>query len=129
MLFRSRFAKIGAEMVSLEAVEDEADRIWPEAHHAVVVVEAADQDGERIVLVTDQEDATRRDYASRRGEQGGATAAVPHHVLVVDEVPLTPTGQPRYEAVRRLARERLSGRKERVQANGASGSSGRVRST
>ena len=124
-----RFAKIGAEMVSLEAVEDEADRIWPEAHHAVVVVEAADQDGERIVLVTDQEDATRRDYASRRGEQGGATAAVPHHVLVVDEVPLTPTGQPRYEAVRRLARERLSGREERVQANGASGSSGRVRST
>ena len=124
-----RFAKIGAEMVSLEAVEDEADRIWPEAHHAAVVVEAADDGGERIVLVTDQRDAGRSDYATGRGERGGARAAVPHHVVVVDAVPLTPTGKPRYEAVRRSARERLAGGEARVQANGAVGSSGRVRST
>jgi acyl-[acyl-carrier-protein]-phospholipid O-acyltransferase/long-chain-fatty-acid--[acyl-carrier-protein] ligase len=108
-----RFAKIGAEMVSLEAVEDQADRLWPKAHHAAVVVEGANDGGEQIVLVTDQADATRGAYAAGRGEAAGAPAAVPHHVLVVDEVPLLATGAPRYEAVRRVARERLSGGTER----------------
>ncbi|MFP4127345.1 MAG: AMP-binding protein [Alphaproteobacteria bacterium] len=113
-----RFAKIGAEMVSLEAVEDQADRIWPEAHHAAVVVEPVSADGEQIVLVTDAADATRGAYVARRGEEAASTAAVPHRVIVVDEVPLTATGQPRYETVRRLAHARLEGAADRdAQAN------------
>ncbi|MFW5833988.1 MAG: AMP-binding protein [Pseudomonadota bacterium] len=120
-----RFAKVGAEMVSLEAIEAEADALWAEAHHAAVVVEGADG-GEQIVLVTDQPGAERSDYAAWAREHDIARVTIPDHVLVVDEVPLTATGQPRYEAVRRTARERLA---SGGQANRASGSSPSVRST
>ena len=51
-----RFAKVGGEMVSLTAAEDLACAVWPDARHAVVAL-ADPKKGERLILVTDRQDA------------------------------------------------------------------------
>ena len=58
-----RFAKIGGEMVSLPAVEDLADKLWPGHGHAAVTVPDA-RKGERLVLVTDYPEAGREALAA-----------------------------------------------------------------
>src|SRR5436309_8904008 len=53
-----RFAKIGGEMISLAAVESLAAQLWPDVLSAVATAPDA-RKGERLVLVTQQEGASR----------------------------------------------------------------------
>src|SRR5262249_29487605 len=56
-----RFAKIGGEMISLAAVETLASDLWPDVPTAVVSAPDA-RKGERLVLVTQNEKATRAEF-------------------------------------------------------------------
>lgn len=97
-----RFAKIGGEMVSLAAVESYAAALWPEARHAVVSTPDP-RKGERIVLITDQEDAASDALLDWAQTNGAPEIAIPKKVLVVPEVPVLGTGKTDYVAVKELA--------------------------
>ncbi len=97
-----RFAKIGGEMVSLTAAENLAASLWPDARHAVIA-EPDPRKGERLVLVTDQRDAT----ALQPGPRPGAPPPLaPREIVEVVEIPLLGTGKTDYVALARALRER-----------------------
>lgn len=101
-----RFAKIAGEMVSLAAVEALAAECWPDALSAVASLPDA-RKGERLVLVTQQQSATRAAFQSFAKSKGAAELMVPAEVLVVPAVPVLGSGKLDFAGVGRLVRERL----------------------
>ena len=97
-----RFAKIGGEMVSLTAVENIADAVWPDARNAVVSVPDAKK-GERLVLVTDKRDAEVADLAGWVKQNGVSELNVPKRLIKIPELPLLGTGKTDYVAIQRMA--------------------------
>ena len=94
-----RFAKIGGEMVSLAAVEALACGLWPGALVAAGTT-SDPRKGERIVLLTDREDADRKDLQDFARAQGASDLMVPAEVIV-GEVPLLGSGKVDYARVAR----------------------------
>jgi len=99
-----RFAKIAGEMVSLALVEEHAETLWPDAHHAVVALPDPRR-GEQLVLVTDRQDAARDALLAAARERGLGELFLPKTILVVAKVPLLATGKVDYPAVLALAAE------------------------
>ncbi|MBW3617830.1 MAG: AMP-binding protein [Proteobacteria bacterium] len=97
-----RFAKVGGEMVSLTAVEDLAGKLWPDAGHAVVAVPDA-RKGERLVLVSERQDAEAGSLAAFMKQQGAPEIAAPRRVLHVFEIPLLGSGKVNYGALQKMA--------------------------
>jgi acyl-[acyl-carrier-protein]-phospholipid O-acyltransferase/long-chain-fatty-acid--[acyl-carrier-protein] ligase len=97
-----RFAKIGGEMVSLQAVEDIIAALWPDRKHAVVATPDP-RKGERLVLVTDHPEPDIGALAAHAREQGAPELAVPKKIVKVPDVPLLGSGKTDYPAVQRLA--------------------------
>ena len=97
-----RFAKIGGEMVSLTAVEGLASAVWPDARHAVVSVPDS-RKGEKLVLVTDREDAEVARLAEWARSHGAPELAVPKKIMRVGEVPVLGTGKTDYVAIQQMA--------------------------
>ena len=100
-----RFAKIGGEMVSLAAIEALAAALWPDARSTAAAVPDA-RKGERIVLVTEKEQARRADYVAFAKERHVAEIALPSEVLVVDKLPDLGGGKIDLLGVTKLVRER-----------------------
>jgi acyl-[acyl-carrier-protein]-phospholipid O-acyltransferase / long-chain-fatty-acid--[acyl-carrier-protein] ligase len=96
-------------MVSLGAVEDQAAKLWPDGHHAVVALPDPRR-GEQIVLVTDRQDADRAALLGQMRASGLSELFVPKAVVTVPRVPLLGTGKVDYRAVAALA----AGQKETV---------------
>jgi acyl-[acyl-carrier-protein]-phospholipid O-acyltransferase/long-chain-fatty-acid--[acyl-carrier-protein] ligase len=97
-----RFAKVGGEMVSLSAVEAMADELWPDARHAVMAV-ADPRKGERLVLVTERQDAGAPALASFMKAQGAPELAAPKRVVHVFHLPLLGSGKLDFGALQSLA--------------------------
>jgi len=97
-----RFAKIGGEMVSLTAVEGLAAAVWPEGRHAVVAI-ADSRKGEKLVLVTDRQDAESGRLSDWAREHGAPDLAVPKKIIKVAELPVLGTGKTDYVAIQKLA--------------------------
>jgi acyl-[acyl-carrier-protein]-phospholipid O-acyltransferase/long-chain-fatty-acid--[acyl-carrier-protein] ligase len=97
-----RFAKIGGEMVSLTAVEGIADAVWPDGRHAVVSIPDS-RKGERLVLVTDREDAEVAPLAEWARTHGAPELAVPKRIVKVGELPVLGTGKTDYVAIQKMA--------------------------
>ena len=87
-----RFAKIGGEMVSLTAAEQLAAAVWPDARHAVIA-EPDNRKGERLVLVTDQRDATAAQLLAHAQAVGVSELAVPRKMCAC-QVPRSCVGAP-----------------------------------
>lgn len=99
-----RFAKIGGEMISLTAVEELAQRIWPGHNHAALAL-ADERKGEKIVLVTGFAGATRRELQeSARALQYGELY-LPRKIVLIDEMPVLSTGKTDYVTLQRLAQQ------------------------
>ncbi|MEI9890681.1 MAG: AMP-binding protein [Caulobacteraceae bacterium] len=97
-----RFAKIGGEMISLQAVEDMAASLWPDCWRAVV--SAPDRKkGERLVLVTDAGHASAQALLAHAEAIGAPLIAVPRKVVKVGE-PLP--ARHRQDRLRRRAADR-----------------------
>jgi acyl-[acyl-carrier-protein]-phospholipid O-acyltransferase/long-chain-fatty-acid--[acyl-carrier-protein] ligase len=103
-----RFAKIAGEMVSLGAVEMIAQNLWPEDNHAVVSIPDKRR-GERVVLVTTAEEATRDRIADASKRSGYPELWIPNSIIHVGEVPVLGTGKTDYQTARKVAMERLEG--------------------
>jgi acyl-[acyl-carrier-protein]-phospholipid O-acyltransferase/long-chain-fatty-acid--[acyl-carrier-protein] ligase len=99
-----RFAKIGGEMISLTAVESVVSALWPDHTHAVVNLPDA-RKGERLVLVTDYQDAQRDALMAYARENGIAELSIPRSILKVATVPLLGTGKMDYVSVMKLAED------------------------
>ncbi|MCB1505693.1 MAG: acyl-[ACP]--phospholipid O-acyltransferase [Hyphomicrobiaceae bacterium] len=100
-----RFAKIGGEMVSLSVVEAAAAEIWP-AVISVVVTVPDQRKGERMVLLTANDKATRADFQAFAKSKGMNELSIPAEVMVAP-VPLLGSGKPDYVTATKLVRERL----------------------
>jgi acyl-[acyl-carrier-protein]-phospholipid O-acyltransferase/long-chain-fatty-acid--[acyl-carrier-protein] ligase len=102
-----RFAKLGGEMVSLGAIEALASGLWPQHSHIAVTINDG-RKGERIVLITDKENAVRADMLSYAKQEGVPELWVPKAIMVVDAIPMLGSGKADYAGAQRLVEERIS---------------------
>ena len=105
-----RFAKIGGEMVSLSAVEAIAAELSP-AVLSVVVAIPDQRKGERLVLVTSDNTATKPRFQALARSKGASELMVPSEFMVVDRVPVLGSGKPDYVATQTLVNDRLGASK------------------
>lgn len=99
-----RFAKIAGEMVSLAAVEAVAGDLWPGV--PTVVVNLPDpRKGERLVLMTEREGATRAEFAAFAKTKGLPELAVPSE-FVIGKVPVLGAGKIDFVGAAKLLGER-----------------------
>jgi acyl-[acyl-carrier-protein]-phospholipid O-acyltransferase / long-chain-fatty-acid--[acyl-carrier-protein] ligase len=96
-----RFAKIGGEMISLAAIETLAAELWPDVQSAIVT-EPDPRRGERLVLVTEKEDATRAGFQAYAKSRGAPDLMMPAEVMVVDKLPVLGSGKADLVSVARL---------------------------
>ena len=87
-----RFAKIGGEMISLMAVEELAMETWPNFNHAAINL-PDERKGEKIVLVTDNKEANRRQIQETAKKLHYGDLYIPRKVVLAEEMPLLSTGK------------------------------------
>jgi acyl-[acyl-carrier-protein]-phospholipid O-acyltransferase/long-chain-fatty-acid--[acyl-carrier-protein] ligase len=100
-----RFAKLGGEMVSLGAIEALASQLWSDHSHVAVSIEDGKK-GEKVVLVTDRETASRAELLAYAKHEGVPELWVPRAILVVDAIPVLGSGKADYASAQRLVEER-----------------------
>ena len=101
-----RFAKIGGEMISLAAVEAIAGDLWPDALSGCVAIPDA-RKGERLILVTNQANATRAQFLTFAKSRQASDLIVPAEIVVVDKLPLLGSGKIDNMALTKLVQERV----------------------
>ena len=102
-----RFAKIGGEMISLAAVEMLASELWPNALSAVVAVPDP-RKGERLILVTQQKDASRSAFLAFARERGASELIIPSEIFNIDKMPLLGSGKVDMVSLNKLVREQVA---------------------
>jgi len=98
-----RFAKIGGEMISLNAVEMLCARAFPDAMLGIVSVPDAKK-GERLILVTQDESITRACLLQFARAEGVPELFIPSKIVVA-KLPLLGSGKIDYRALKLLAEE------------------------
>ncbi len=93
-----RFAKIAGEMVSLTAVEEFIDSLWPDHRHAVIAI-ADERKGEKLVLVTENFTAERKHIASHAKATGLGEINLPRNIVHIKRLPVLGTGKTDYISV------------------------------
>jgi acyl-[acyl-carrier-protein]-phospholipid O-acyltransferase/long-chain-fatty-acid--[acyl-carrier-protein] ligase len=99
-----RFAKIAGEMVSLTAVEQALDTAFSDGLHCVLSV-ADERKGERLVLVTTQQNLERTELLSVLRAQGLPEIAVPREIRFVHNLPLLGSGKIDVQQVHKLVHQ------------------------
>jgi len=102
-----RFAKVGGEMISLAAVEMLAGDLWPNALSAVVAVPDP-RKGERLILVTQQKDASRAAFLAFARERGASELMIPSEIFNIDKMPLLGSGKVDMVSLNKLVREQVA---------------------
>jgi acyl-[acyl-carrier-protein]-phospholipid O-acyltransferase/long-chain-fatty-acid--[acyl-carrier-protein] ligase len=108
-----RFAKIGGEMISLAAVEALASELWPNAPCAVVSVPDL-RKGERLILVTQQKDATRSELMVFAKGKHASDLMIPAEVWVLDKLPMLGSGKVDMMGLDKLVKERIAAKSEEM---------------
>lgn len=93
-----RFAKIGAEMVSLTAVEEMLARIWPK-HLSACISQPHPKKGEQLVVVTEKKDASWKALKAYAQEHNISAIAIPKIIKIMPKVPRLGSGKPDYIAI------------------------------
>jgi acyl-[acyl-carrier-protein]-phospholipid O-acyltransferase/long-chain-fatty-acid--[acyl-carrier-protein] ligase len=102
-----RFAKIGGEMISLAAVEMLAAELWLNAPSAVVAVPDA-RKGERLILITQQKDATRAQFQAYAREHGASELMMPSEILILEKMPMLGSGKVDLLSLAKLIQDRAA---------------------
>jgi acyl-[acyl-carrier-protein]-phospholipid O-acyltransferase/long-chain-fatty-acid--[acyl-carrier-protein] ligase len=97
-----RFAKVAGEMVSLETVEQIANKASPEHQHAATT-QADPQRGENILLFSTNPSLNREALQTVARELGNPELAVARKIIVVKELPLLGTGKTDYVTLKNMA--------------------------
>lgn len=99
-----RFAKIGGEMVSLTAVEELATQVWSGFSHAAISL-PDEKKGEKIVLITDNKDAQRKDFQEHIKKEKHGELFLPRKILLAEELPVLGTGKIDYVMLTQMAQD------------------------
>jgi len=102
-----RFAKIGGELVSLAAVEEIAYQLWPDAMNAVISI-FDERKGEKLMLLTTQQNAERSVLISFSRGQGIAEINIPKEIVITKTMPLLGTGKVDFNGVKLFIEERAT---------------------
>jgi acyl-[acyl-carrier-protein]-phospholipid O-acyltransferase/long-chain-fatty-acid--[acyl-carrier-protein] ligase len=102
-----RFAKVGGEMVSLAAVEMLAGELWPNAPSAVVAVPDP-RKGERLILVTQQKDATRSQFIAFARERHASELMIPAEITILEKMPMLGSGKVDVMSLNKLVQEHMA---------------------
>jgi acyl-[acyl-carrier-protein]-phospholipid O-acyltransferase / long-chain-fatty-acid--[acyl-carrier-protein] ligase len=120
-----RFAKIGGEMVSLSAVEELATLAWPMPNTRVIshVKYAAiavydERKGEKIILVTDNKKAERKQLQIAAKNNHISELAIPKRVMIIDKIPLLSTGKIDYMGLSKRVESDLVNQAPEKEENG-----------
>jgi acyl-[acyl-carrier-protein]-phospholipid O-acyltransferase / long-chain-fatty-acid--[acyl-carrier-protein] ligase len=97
-----RFAKIGGEMVSLLAVEELAIKTWPDFSHAAVTL-PDERKGEKIVLITNEQNASRKHIQETARKLKYGEIYIPKKVVLAEELPMLSTGKVDYLTLTEMA--------------------------
>lgn len=97
-----RFAKVAGEMVSLETVEQIANKASPEGGHASCSIPDA-QRGESLVLFTTDKALNRASLQEAAKQLGAPEIAIPRTIVPVDALPLLGTGKTDYVTIKTMA--------------------------
>ena len=104
-----RFAKIGGEMISLTAVENNAkDMCKDEDFKCVAVAAPHPKKGEQIVLVSNKSDLTRKDFTDYASKNGLSELYVPAVLLFKEEFPVFATGKADKVSLKKWAIEQIN---------------------
>lgn len=96
-----RFAKIGGEMVSLTAVEEVLDRLYPQSTQGILTV-TDEKKGEQLVLITDRDDADITTIREHFKKEGLSELWMPKKVIYVAKPPVLGSGKFDYIAAAAL---------------------------
>ena len=99
-----RFAKIGGEMVSLSAVEQALDRMFPNATQGIVAI-PDDRRGEQLVLITNIKDVKVSQIREAFKMNGISDLWSPRQVIYMQKPPLLGTGKFDYVTALKLVKE------------------------
>lgn len=97
-----RFAKIAGEMVSLQAVEDMASAILPDAVHAAMAI-PDDRKGEQVILYTESRELTRDQLIAQAKLSHVSELCVPRQVVYLEAIPRLGNGKIDYMALKQNA--------------------------
>lgn len=106
-----RFAKVAGEMVSLSSAEELASLTWPDKSHAAVAV-ADERKGEKIILVTEFNEAKRKPLQDAAKEHQFSELSIPRQVIAIDKIPVLGSGKTDYISLGKLVEESLNDDKE-----------------
>jgi acyl-[acyl-carrier-protein]-phospholipid O-acyltransferase/long-chain-fatty-acid--[acyl-carrier-protein] ligase len=95
-----RFAKIGGEMISLVAIEERLNALWPGYHHVLFAFLDL-RKGEQLILLTTGS-MTREDVARQLKDQGFTELHFPRKVMYTGSIPLLATGKIDFRGARML---------------------------
>lgn len=96
---KKRFAKVGGELVSLDAVEMCARGAWPESKHAAIIL-VEDSGREIVTLATDRDEPRRSELVAWSKAQRLPVRLVPERIVGPVTIPVLPTGKTDYSALR-----------------------------
>jgi acyl-[acyl-carrier-protein]-phospholipid O-acyltransferase/long-chain-fatty-acid--[acyl-carrier-protein] ligase len=99
-----RFAKVGGEMISFAAVEAIAGDLWPDAISAVVSVPDA-RKGERLLLYTNNKNATRQEYMAFARTRHVSELAIPAEFIYMEKLPMLGSGKVDLVNLSKMAKE------------------------
>ncbi len=99
-----RFAKIGGEMISLSAIEELAQALWPEFMHGVVNI-PHDKKGETLVMFTTNPKADREELMKYIKKSGMTELFCPKVIHFLKELPLLGAGKIDFMKLKDMALE------------------------
>lgn len=103
-----RFAKIGGEMVSLAAVEQAIEAIYPTAIMGVLVI-PDDYKGEQLVLMINESTASLSDIRHAFKKRGLSELWMPKHLIYQKQLPLSGSGKLDYMKATHVISELMTG--------------------
>ena len=101
-----RFAKIGGEMISLTAIEQELAKLYEGAVQGVVAI-ADVKKGEQLVLITTAENADAAQIRAYIKQAGLNDLGTPSKIIIVKEPPILGTGKFDYVSAQKMAEEKF----------------------
>ncbi|MBJ7555189.1 acyl-[ACP]--phospholipid O-acyltransferase [Marinomonas spartinae] len=105
----SRFAKLGGEMVSLGAVEQQIRTILQSTDLSMVAVNVPDEKkGERVILLVG-DDANSEDIRQSLVEAKMPALMMPSEIIQVDALPILGSGKLDFKAAKQLALDNTQG--------------------
>jgi len=103
-----RFAKIGGEMVSLAAVEEVLEKLYPDALQGVVSLED-EKKGEKLVLITNRCDVDLGAVKAFFKKEGLSELWVPKETVYMKNPPMLASGKMDYQSISQKLEEQSIG--------------------